>query len=122
MLPFVRDCDVVFVTPAAGAEIVVGDVICYETPPGGLSLHRVIERQPDRFVAKGDALPFSEVVEPGQILGKVVAVHRRGIVMRFDTQLARWRNRAIAALSPLVPSLVSLAVRVRHVVPAARRD
>jgi signal peptidase I len=120
MLPFLRDGDVTFVMPAAGTEIGVGDVICYEMPPAGLFLHRVIERTRDRFVTKGDALRFTEVVDPGHILGKVVAVQRRGHVKRLDTRIARWRNRAIAVVSPLVPSLVSLAVPVRRIARAAR--
>lgn len=119
MLPFLRDGDVALVMPAAETAIGVGDVICYETPPGGLVLHRVIEHARDRFVTKGDALRFTEVVDPGYVLGKVVAVQRRGRVKRLDTRIARWSNRAIAAVSPLIPFLVAVAVRVRRVARAA---
>jgi hypothetical protein len=55
MLPFLCDGDVALVVPAAGTEISVGDVVCYETSPGRFFMHRVIERTRDRFVAKGDA-------------------------------------------------------------------
>src|SRR5712664_4034589 len=72
MLPFVRDGDIVFVTPTAKG-IDIGDIVCYETAPGRLCLHRLIRRDGDRFVAKGDALSFTEVIEPTQLLGKVVA-------------------------------------------------
>ena len=121
MMPFLWDGDVVLVTPTAGREVAVGDVICYETPPGEICLHRVIQRERDRVVAKGDALAFTEVVDPGHVLGKVVAVQRRGRVKRLDTRIARWSNRAIAAVSPFIPGLLSLAARVQHVVRAARR-
>ena len=56
MVPFLWDGDVVLVVPSTGTEVGVGDVICYETSPGRLFLHRVIERRRERFVAKGDAL------------------------------------------------------------------
>lgn len=115
MMPFLWDGDVALVTPTAGTEIVVGDVICYEAPPGRLFLHRVIERQRERFVAKGDALAFTEVIDPPQLLGKVVAIERHGRIRRLDTPAARWRNRAIAVLSPLLSRLLPLAIRTRRI-------
>jgi signal peptidase I len=121
MLPFVRDGDVAHVMPSAGMEIRVGDVICYETPPGGLILHRVVARTRDGFVAKGDALAFTDVIARAQLVGKAVAVERHGRVRRLDTRSARWRNRAIAAVSTLIPFLMALAIPVRRVVRAARR-
>ena len=109
MTPFLWDGDVVLVTPTDGREIDVGDVICYEAPPGRLFLHRVIERHRDRFVAKGDALAFRDVIGRAQLLGKVVAVERHGKVKRLDTVAARRRNRVIAAISPFLPRALSLA-------------
>ena len=115
MTPFVRDGDVAFVTPTAGMGVGIGDVVCYETPSGKLLLHRVIARDRDRLVAKGDALAFVETIDRTRLLGKVVAVERHGTIKRFDTQIARWRNHVIAALSPFLPSLLLLALGVRRV-------
>jgi hypothetical protein len=115
MIPFLWDGDVALVTPTAGAQIGVGDVICYEAPPGRLFLHRVIERQREWFVAKGDALTFPEIIDPPQLLGKVVAIERHGRIRRLDTRVARWRNRAIVVLSPLLSRLLPLAIRVRRI-------
>ena len=115
MTPFVRDGDVALVAPTAGRGVGIGDVICYETPSGTLLLHRVIARDPDRFVAKGDALTLIEVVDRTRLLGKVVAIERHGTIKRFDTRVARWRNHVIALLSPLFPPLLPLALRVRRV-------
>jgi hypothetical protein len=115
MTPFVRDGDVALVTPTAGRGVGIGDVICYETPPGKLVLHRVLDRDVNRFVAKGDALTVVEIVDQARLLGKVVAVERRGTITRFDTRFARWRNRVIAVLSPFFPPLLSLALRLRRV-------
>ena len=117
MIPFLCDGDLVLVSPAGNSEIRVGDVICYETSPGRLFLHRVIERDRERFVTKGYALEFTDLISPEQVLGKVVAIERRGRIRRLDT--ARWRNRAIAFLSPLLPPLLPLAIRVRRVWRAA---
>src|SRR2546425_13344506 len=78
MLPFLRDGDVALVMPAVGTEIGVGDVICYETAAGRLFLHRVIEHRRGGFVGKGDAPPFTQCVDPGEGLGRGVAVPRGG--------------------------------------------
>ncbi len=118
MLPFVWDGDVAQVTPTASARIAVGDVVCYETP-GRLFLHRVIRRDGDRLVTKGDALSSTEVVDRTQVLGKVVSVERRGRITRLDSHAARWRNRAIVHVSPAFPHLLPLALRLRRVVRAA---
>lgn len=114
MLPFVRDGDVALVTATAAHEIRVGDVICYETSPGRLFLHRVIARAGDRFVARGDALPFSELISRAQLLGRAVAVERQGRIRRLDSRMARWRNRSIVAVSPLVARLLPLALWLRR--------
>ena len=119
MIPFILDGDMVLIGPAANSEILVGDVICYEISPGRLFLHRVIKRDGERFVSKGDALDFTDVVFPGQVLGRVVAIERHGRVKRLGT--ARWRNRAIAFFSPLLPKLLSPAIRLRRMWKAALR-
>ena len=119
MIPFILDGDMVLVGPAPNSEILVGDVICYEISPGRLFLHRVIKRDGERFVSKGDALDFTDVVFPGQVLGRVVAIERHGRVKRLGT--ARWRNRAIAFFSPLLPKLLSPAIRLRRMWKAALR-
>src|SRR6266705_1173271 len=54
MVPFLWNGDVVLVVPSTGTEVGVGDVVCYETSPGRLFLHRVIKRRRDRVVAKRD--------------------------------------------------------------------
>ncbi len=120
MLPFLRDGDLLLVGPVVSSEIFVGDVLCYEKSPGRLFLHRVIKRTGEQFVTKGDALDFADVVLQGEILGKVIAVERQGRVRRLDTRWARWRNRAIVFLSPLLPWLLHLALPVRRLWRAAR--
>ena len=120
MLPFLRDGDLLLVSPVASSEILVGDVLCYEKSPGRLFIHRVIKRPGEQFVTKGDAVDFTEVIFPEEVLGKVIAVERHGRVRRLDTRWARWRNRAIVFLSPLLPRLLRLALQVRRLWRAAR--
>jgi Peptidase S24-like len=114
MIPFVLDGDVAVVRPSVADAIRVGDVICYQTAPGRLFLHRVIGRDGDAFIAKGDALPFTEIVRSAHLLGRVVALERRGRLLPLDTWTARWRSRAIAACSPFLPRLLPLALGLRR--------
>ena len=121
MVPFLLDGDVVHVRPAAPEEIAAGDVICYEASPGKLILHRMIRRHGENVIAKGDALPFTDVVDSRRLLGKAVARERRGRTMRLDTPMVRWSNHLIARLSPAVSSLTPLALLVRRRYQAAFR-
>jgi len=118
MLPLLRNGDVVTVTPAAPIEIRVGDVICYESLPGRLAIHRVVARVGDHLLAKGDAVGSIDNVTPARLLGKITRIERSGRLKRLDTVAARVRNRAIAVLSrrtPLFPLAVDVARRLRAV-------
>jgi hypothetical protein len=114
MLPFLLDGDVVVIRPAAGAEIRVGDVICYEPPSGGLCLHRVIAREERGFVTRGDALTYVEVVPEAAVLGLVSARERHGRRTALDTPPARRRGRVIAVVAPVIARLLPLARRLRR--------
>jgi hypothetical protein len=114
MVPFIRDGDIVTVEETAPGGPGIGDVICYATTPRRLFVHRVVGRDREHLFVKGDALAFTEVVECGQVLGKVVALERHGTLRRLDTAAARWRNRAIATLSPAIPRLLPMALLVRR--------
>src|SRR3989449_769264 len=102
MMPFIRDGEVVGVATTKSTEVGVGDVVCYERPPGRLFLHRVIGLAGDGFVAKGDALAFTEVVERAHVLGKVITIERHGRGRRLDTRTcARSTTSVNASASPL---------------------
>ena len=122
MLPFVRDGDVALVMPTARTAIGVGDVVCYEAPPGRLFVHRVIHRARNSFLAKGDALACADVVEAPQLLGKVVAIERHGRLTRLDSRIARGRNRVIAFVSRRLPLLFAFAIHVGRSARAALRE
>lgn len=112
MLPFLRDGDLVRVAPRRADAILAGEVVCYAAC-GALFLHRVVRRRA-RFVIKGDAVAFTDVVAASEILGTVVAVERDGRVHSMDTVAAHVRNRLIALFSPLLSAVIPTAVAARH--------
>ena len=120
MLPWIRDGDVVIVSPAD--EAAVGDVICYSTSPDRLFLHRVVRCQAYGFVTKGDALSYTEIVARERVLGRVVAIERRGKIRRIDTRWARRGGRAAAWASPWVSRIIPVALGFRRMVRSALRD
>jgi len=83
MYPTLRKGDQLMVEPASPAQFQVGDLLLYHHR-GQLICHRVValdtaEAGP-RIITKGDATTGpGEVLEPGQVLGRVVAVRRRGL-------------------------------------------
>jgi hypothetical protein len=121
MLPFLRDGDVAIVVPTPSDRVAVGDVICYESPPGRLFLHRVIRRDSTGFVTKGDALRFTECVDAAAVLGTVVAVERDGRRARWDSDGARRFNRTIVFVSDLLPLILAVALPMRRFLRAALR-
>ena len=121
MLPFLRDGDLLEVRPAAAAGVRIGDVICYESPSGGLCLHRGIAREKRGFVTRGDALAYVETVPAAAVLGVVAAVERGGHVRLLQTPAARWRGRLIARTAPGVARLLPLARSLWRALRALRR-
>ena len=83
MYPTLRKGDQLMVEPASPAQFQVGDLLLYHHR-GQLICHRVVSLEKvglgGRIVTKGDATTGpGEVLEPGQVLGRVVAVRRRGL-------------------------------------------
>jgi signal peptidase I len=116
MLPFLLDGDVVHVRPAGAADVRRGDVICYRyrTAPERLFLHRLVARDGDTLVARGDALEFVDRVDPDELLGRAVAVERGDRIVRLDTRWARHVGRGTAWLSPLLARALAAALAARR--------
>lgn len=70
MLPTFHTDDVVLVRPAD--RYVLGDVVAYHNPDLGVVIHRIIERDGDRFVIRGDNNNFNDDYHPmpQDIIGK----------------------------------------------------
>ncbi len=93
MLPFIRDGDVLLVSP--GLETRPGDVVLCRAGDGRLLAHRVarVHRQSHShsIVLHGDACPWPDGLFPlDNVLGRVVAVERGMQHIRLDAGLPRW--------------------------------
>lgn len=89
MAPFIKDGDILEVTPVNGEEIRVGDVIFYHVGGKHTVAHRVIKRITENgkvvFLAKGDSnTDEGEEVRPEQIMGIVRTIERKGRKIRIN--------------------------------------
>jgi signal peptidase I len=105
MSPFIRNGETVEIAPIESGKIRSGDIIFYRTNLKRLVAHRVIKRMIDGgrifFITKGDRSPvFDEYVYSDDVLGKVVAVEKKGRIIRFDRGVMRLLNIIWARISP----------------------
>ncbi len=121
MSPFIRNGDVVEVVPSKG-KINLGDVVFYCSSYGNPVVHRVIQRNKESIITKGDSVPSSdEPILSEQVLGRVVAVEKNGWCIRLDRPMVRLLNILLALISPfsflIYPSLrlVKRTVRFKKI-------
>ncbi|MCU0561194.1 MAG: S24/S26 family peptidase [Desulfobacterales bacterium] len=91
MHPTIRENEAVIVAPASASSLAVGDIVLCRSGDK-ITAHRLVgidsdevevspaaAAQPIRFTTRGDAcIKCDPPVSPEQLLGKVVAVERRG--------------------------------------------
>ena len=107
MLPFLREGDVVEVVRAR--QFRIGDIVQVQN-----MLHRVVAKRNGRVITKGDASSkLDPPVAPEEIMGRVVALERRGQVRRLDHLGARFLGLAWC-LSSWIPGLVSFLASARR--------
>jgi signal peptidase I len=79
MNPTFRDADLLAVVPNGTRQYRVGDIICFYSPEKNrYIIHRIVAIQEKGFQTRGDnnPAPDPELVQPDEIIGKVVQVSR----------------------------------------------
>ncbi len=80
MSPFIKDDDVITVSPLTDGSIRSGDVIAFIRPEmKKLVIHRVVGKKGEYFHIKGDNIPDTDELIPAtNIMGRVTRVERNG--------------------------------------------
>jgi hypothetical protein len=118
MFPAIRDGELITVAPLGGAPVGTGDIVLFRHRRG-VTAHRVIGLRLSRgrvagIIARGDAAHSpDEPIAPDHLLGRVVAVERRG---RQDSRRA---GRSVLLRSRTASRALGGALRAGHRVRAA---
>ena len=100
MSPFIRDNDILTLAPIHDRPPDVGDVVAFVRPETGwLRIHRIIGRQHDGWLLRGDNCPESDgIFRLHEIVGRVTRIERNGGAYRFgqgsEARLIAWFQRA----------------------------
>jgi hypothetical protein len=96
MSPFIKDGDVITVSPLAGARPRLGEVVAFQrNGSDALVVHRVVGWRGDSIAIQGDFLPAADDIVPrSRILGRVKRVERGG----REVRLGLGPERAVIAL------------------------
>jgi signal peptidase I len=80
MSPFIKNEDVVTITPVQGEWLSLGEIIAFIHPETeGLCIHRIVRKEDGFYVTKGDnRSETNEWVPIGNLLGSVTKVERNG--------------------------------------------
>ena len=119
MRPFIKDGDLITVSPLRNSSIRVGNVVLYKTADDRAIVHRAIRktRKGNRtiFFIKGDAaFGQPEKVNAERVLGRVTAIERNGRKRKLDTKLYRIISFIFAGLSPFSRWIYPIGSKVKH--------
>lgn len=80
MYPFIRDGDRVIVKPFGDQLPQIGDIVAFQRPENDqLIMHRVIEKEGDRYTIKGDNVFTSDgSISRSKLIGQIISVTRTG--------------------------------------------
>jgi len=80
MTPFIKDGDVVTISPFQSRKASMGEVVAFIKPQTqNLAVHRIIGKSKARFLLQGDNVPEADGLVPEeQLLGYVEKVERQG--------------------------------------------
>ncbi len=117
MRPFIRDGDILEITPVNGEEIRLGDVIFYHVGERRMVAHRVVEKIIENgkliFLTKGASnTGEGEKVHPEQIMGRVKAIERKERRIRIDYGWNRLKYIFYLKISPLLIKLRRIGGRL----------
>ncbi len=120
MYPFIRNRDIITISPLPAGGPGLGDVVAFiQQETGRLVVHRVVRRTEDGYFIRGDNMPEPDgLISADSIRGYVTKVERDGKPAPLGSGPERYLIAVMSSKGLLCPSL-SLACRL--LCPAIRR-
>lgn len=80
MSPFIKNGDIVTVSPISKSGVHMGDVVAFINPHSGkLTVHRIIGKKKNDFIIQGDNVPIADgIITAAELIGVVSKVERKG--------------------------------------------
>jgi signal peptidase I len=118
MTPFIRNEDVITLSPLQGSSPGRGDVIAFVLPEADmLCVHRIVGKRGDLYVSKGDnSSEADESVLREDILGFVTRLERNGKEVHLGLGPERFLIGFLGARGLLLPVILSLKKALRAIV------
>jgi len=92
MSPFIRNGDILVISPFAGKEPTLGMLVAFQHPAkGGLVVHRLVGRHQNIWLLRGDSYTTAafDLVPTENLLGQVSWIERNGKQTRFSLGIER---------------------------------
>ena len=123
MAPFIRDGDVITLSPFREKSPGLGIVVAFFNPQyQKIMVHRIVGKKNGLFLIRGDNSPASDGMISGEhILGYVTKVERRGKNVFLGLGLEKCVISFLSRKGLLIPVLLPLWRIFRFVVPASVR-
>jgi hypothetical protein len=115
MCPFIKDGDVITVSPRRNTPLGPGNIVAFVHPKaGGLIIHRIIEKQGTFFKIRGDSMQTDDGLIPdSSILGIVSRVERDGKNIYLGLGFEKYLISALSGKS-LLAGLTNTLYRIRQ--------
>lgn len=120
MAPFIKDGDVITVSPLNKREPGLGDVIAFKHPvKNRVVVHRVIGKKDPELIIHGDGVEDNsdEIIPLENLLGQVTEVNREGkkvwLGLGIERYIIAWLSR-VDLLIPIYKWLISAHNRIKR--------
>lgn len=109
MAPFIRNGDVVTISPLRGRLACFGEVVAFANSTEGLVVHRVVARGPGGYEIRADNPGGRDDIVPAtSVFGAVTRVERRGHSVRLGLGPERALVGVLVRLGLLQPLVATL--------------
>ena len=122
MSPFIKDGDIVAVSPLLGRRPGVGDVVAFTSPDAKkLIVHRIVGRKGRAYLARGDSNSETDGWVPEEdLLGRVTGVERDGKAVSLGLGPERFLLAFLTRFGLLKPLIQPVWKLLRPILGRAR--
>jgi len=118
MYPFMRDGDIIKITKITAKDMKIGDIILFKTSEDILVAHRLISKNKETYLTKGDArLGSDSKIMKSHLVGRTSSIQtRNGIDIPLDTKMIRFLFYIMALHSRTWDEVTRYLTKNNHII------